>query len=100
VLLVCDLCCCPQAVALRYGEPRETDLLTRLAGALTASLSPHWLGLIDLNGYMGLQKLIDAAAPAGASKSPSELKQRVEMTTQQLPALSASAGTEDGAGGC
>jgi hypothetical protein len=65
-------------------------LLTTLAGALSTSLSPHWLGLIDLDGSMGLQTLMqklatpraDAAAAAGG-----EGKRKVEMDASQLGQL-------------
>ncbi|KAF8063037.1 trappc6b [Scenedesmus sp. PABB004] len=56
-----------QALALRYGEPRELELLTRLAGALTEAFPHHWLGLVDLTGHMGLAQLQAAAGAATAT---------------------------------
>jgi hypothetical protein len=95
----CDLLTAPtwclQAVTLRYGEVGELDLLARLTGAVSASLSPHWLGLIDLNGQMGLQQLLDAAATAANNRaSAADGKRKVELTAQQLPDL---LGQESGA---
>jgi hypothetical protein len=49
-------------VTLRYGEVRQLDVLSVLAGAATSSLGPHWLGLQDLSGNLGLDKLMKAAA--------------------------------------
>jgi hypothetical protein len=81
-----------QGLALRYGEPRDIELLTQLAGSLSASLSPHWLGLIDLDGSMGLQQLMQQLAVANSSGSDGDggggsQKCKVEMDLSQLGQL-------------
>jgi hypothetical protein len=80
------------------------EVLTQLAGSLSASLSPHWLGLIDLDGGMGLQQLLQrleaakggpAAAAGGdggggaadGGDGGSNLKRKVEMDLSQLSQL-------------
>eukprot|EP00775_Hariotina_reticulata_P007203 gene7203-7417_t len=74
-----------RAVVLRYGEVGDMEMLTQLTGAVSASLSPHWLGLTDLNGQMGLQQLLDAAAAVAKDKiTDADGKQKVEVTAQQL----------------
>jgi hypothetical protein len=69
-----------QAVTLRYGEARQLDVLSALAGAATSSLGPHWLGLQDLSGNLGLDKLMKAAA----EESDGSGKQKVELNLAQL----------------
>ncbi|WIA19931.1 hypothetical protein OEZ85_005819 [Tetradesmus obliquus] len=82
-----------RALALRYGEPRDMDLLTTLAGALSASLTPHWLGLIDLDGAMGLQQLMQQLAAAGSAAAGAAgsdgggSRRKVEMDASQLGQL-------------
>jgi hypothetical protein len=62
------------------------DVLTTLAGSLSTSLSPHWLGLIDLDGSMGLQALTQKLATPG-SAAAGDGKRKVEMDLSQLGQL-------------
>lgn len=67
---------------LRYGEVKQIEVLSALAAAVTSSLGPHWLGLIDIDGNLGLDRLMKAANAAGA-----EGKQKVELNLEQLGLL-------------
>lgn len=79
--------CCrvlPQALTLRYGEPKDLQLLKELAGAASGSaLGPCWLGLIDINGQLGLDKLMKAANETAAGSG----RQKVELNLGQLGLL-------------
>lgn len=73
-----------QALTLRYGEPKDLQLLKELAGAASGSaLGPCWLGLIDINGQLGLDKLMKAANEAAAGSG----RQKVELNLGQLGML-------------
>lgn len=74
-----------QAVTLRYGEVKQLEVLSVLAGAATTSLGPHWLGLVDIDGQLNLDGLmrqkqqgVDAAGDG---------KQKVELNLEQLGLL-------------
>lgn len=77
-----------QALVLRYGEVRQLDVLTALAGAATSALGPHWLGLQDINGHLGLDKLMKEAAAATDSNGSG--RQKVELNLGQLGLLAGS----------
>jgi len=72
-----------QAVALRHGEVKLLDVLTALAGAATSALGPHWLGLWDIDGQLGLDKLTKAANEADADGG----RKKVELNLGQLGVL-------------
>lgn len=66
---------------LRYGEVK-LEQLTALAGATQNALGPHWLGLTDINGELGLEKLVKAASAAADGS-----RQKVELNLGQLGLL-------------
>lgn len=74
-----------QALVLRYGELRQLEVLTALAGAATSALGPHWLGLHDINGHLGLDNLMKEAAADPNSSG----RQKVELNLGQLGMLGA-----------
>jgi hypothetical protein len=82
----------PQALTLRYGEPRHVDVLTVLAAAVPAALGFHWLGLTDFDGSVGLEDAVRAAAGSTPGSSPGSSggggRRRVELNLEQLGALS------------
>lgn len=77
------MCCSVQVVALRYGEVKLLDVLTALAGAATSALGPHWLGLIDVDGQLGLDRLMKAANEAEDDGG----RRKVELNLGQLGGL-------------
>lgn len=72
---------------LRYGEVKLLEVLTALAGGITNSLGPHWLGLIDLNGQMGLDKLMKGAGEGAGAGADGGGRRKVELNLGQLGSL-------------
>lgn len=86
-----------QALTLRYGEPRDLEVLTQLAGSLTTALGTHWLGVNDLCGSGRLDSILRSIAAVGSSRAGGDGgraaataaggKQKAEIGLQQLSKL-------------
>jgi hypothetical protein len=74
-----------QAVTLRYGEVKQLEVLSVLAGAATTSLGPHWLGLVDIDGQLNLDGLMRQKQQGVDAQG--EGKQKVELNLEQLGLL-------------
>lgn len=84
-----------QALAVRYGEPRDMELLTQLAGSVATALGTHWLGINDLSGSGRLDAILKGITKVGSSSVSGDGsglpaaggKQKAELGLQQLDIL-------------